>query len=236
MSSNGTGFPSARLRLRFPCARFRVARGKRRFSLKPSDAGGVHDPQGRRPRGRRRGSARGAGNRRARTREKHQALSVGLRYPRTSIERTEERTVIDGRSYDAIVIGGGHNGLVTAAYLGRAGRRVLVLERRHILGGATVTEEVFPGVKFTVCSYVCSLLRPEIIRDLDLPSPGYQIIPVESTLRSPRSPTDGTCTGVETRRRTAGRSRISRSGTRRCTRGSASSWSRSPVSSGPSSR
>jgi len=106
---------------------------------------------------------------------------VGLRYPRTSIERTEEGTVIDGRSYDAIVIGGGHNGLVTAAYLGRAGRKVLVLERRHILGGATVTEEVFPGFKFTVCSYVCSLLRPEIIRDLDLPSHGYQIIPVEST-------------------------------------------------------
>ncbi|HEY7588861.1 MAG TPA: NAD(P)/FAD-dependent oxidoreductase [Thermoplasmata archaeon] len=84
--------------------------------------------------------------------------------------------------YDAIIIGGGHNGLVTAAYLGRAGRRVLVLERRHLVGGAAVTEEVHPGFKFTVCSYVCSLLRPEIIRDLDLPAHGYQIIPVESTL------------------------------------------------------
>ncbi len=85
-------------------------------------------------------------------------------------------------SYDAIIIGGGHNGLVTAAYLARAGKRVLVLERRPLVGGAAVTEEVYPGFRYTVCSYVCSLLRPEIIRDLDLPAHGYQIIPVESTL------------------------------------------------------
>ena len=83
--------------------------------------------------------------------------------------------------YDAIVIGGGHNGLTAAAYLGRAGKRVLVLERRHVLGGAAVTEEVFPGFKFSVCSYVCSLLRPEIIRDLDLPSHGFEVIPQEAT-------------------------------------------------------
>ncbi len=66
--------------------------------------------------------------------------------------------------YDAIIIGGGHNGLTTAAYLARAGKKVLVLERRHVLGGAAVTEEVFPGFKFSVCSYVVSLLRPEIIQ------------------------------------------------------------------------
>ena len=83
--------------------------------------------------------------------------------------------------YDAIVIGGGHNGLVNAAYLARAGKKVLVLERRHVLGGAAVTEEVFPGFKFSVASYVVSLLRPEIIRELDLPRHGLEILPLDGT-------------------------------------------------------
>src|ERR1700678_3678419 len=83
--------------------------------------------------------------------------------------------------YDVIVIGGGHNGLTNAAYLAKAGKKVLVLERRHILGGAACTEEVFPGFKFSVCSYVVSLLRPEIIRDLDLPRHGLEILPLDGT-------------------------------------------------------
>jgi len=84
--------------------------------------------------------------------------------------------------YDAIVIGGGHNGLVNAAYLARAGKSVLVLERRHLVGGAAVTEEIYPGFKYSVYSYVVSLLRPEIIRELDLPSHGLEILPLESTV------------------------------------------------------
>jgi phytoene dehydrogenase-like protein len=86
------------------------------------------------------------------------------------------------RRYDAIIVGAGHNGLVNAAYLARAGKRVIVLERRPLVGGAAVTEEIFPGFKFSVFSYVVSLLRPEIIRDLELPRHGLEILPLESTV------------------------------------------------------
>src|SRR6201984_1817111 len=80
-------------------------------------------------------------------------------------------------SYDIIIVGAGHNGLVTAAYLARAGMRVLVLERRDVVGGACVTEELWPGFKVSTAAYVNSLLRPEIIRDLELPRHGFQMLP-----------------------------------------------------------
>ncbi len=85
-------------------------------------------------------------------------------------------------TYDAIIIGAGHNGLVTAAYLARAGRKVLVLERRELVGGCAVTEELWPGFKMSTASYVNSLFRPEIIRDLELKRHGFEMLP-----RSPSS-------------------------------------------------
>jgi phytoene dehydrogenase-like protein len=96
--------------------------------------------------------------------------------------------------YDAVIIGGGHNGLVSAAYLARAGMKTLVLEQRHVLGGAAVTEELFPGFRFSVFSYVVSLLRPEIIRDLQLARHGLDILPLDGTftpLRAGAGPTSG---------------------------------------------
>jgi phytoene dehydrogenase-like protein len=92
--------------------------------------------------------------------------------------------------YDAVIIGGGHNGLISAAYLARAGLKALVLERRHVLGGAAVTEEIIPGFRFSVASYVVSLLRPEVIRDLNLPKYGLDILPLDGTF-TPLRPGEG---------------------------------------------
>lgn len=79
--------------------------------------------------------------------------------------------------YDCIIIGAGHNGLICAAYLAEAGKKVLVLERRHLVGGACVTEELWPGFKVSTASYVVSLLLPQIVRDLDLARHGYKVLP-----------------------------------------------------------
>jgi phytoene dehydrogenase-like protein len=83
-------------------------------------------------------------------------------------------------SYDAIVVGGGHNGLTAAGYLAKAGRKVLVLERRPIVGGAAVTEEFHPGYRCSIASYVVSLLRDEVVRDLELRRHGYETIPMHA--------------------------------------------------------
>ena len=112
--------------------------------------------------------------------------------------------------YDLIVIGGGHNGLVTAAYAARKGLKVLVLERRDVLGGACVTEEVWPGYKVSTAAYVNSLLRPEIIRDLELKRHGFEMLP-----RSPSSFTpfpDGRSTGRRRSRSSPERPRRSSTG------------------------
>src|SRR5579863_4775856 len=77
--------------------------------------------------------------------------------------------------YDAIIIGGGHNGLVTAAYLARAGRKVLVLERREMVGGCAVTEEIWPGYRVSTAAYLTSLLQERIVRELELERHGYQV-------------------------------------------------------------
>ena len=81
-------------------------------------------------------------------------------------------------SYDAIVIGGGHNGLVNGAYLAKEGLDTLILEKRQLVGGAAITEELHPGFQFTTFSYALSLLRPDIIQDLDLVSHGFMILPM----------------------------------------------------------
>ena len=93
--------------------------------------------------------------------------------------------VSNGLRYDAVVVGGGHNGLVCAAYLARAGMKTVVLERRHLVGGAAVTEEVWPGYKVSTASYVVSLLSARIVRELDLPRYGYHVYPLDPAYFAP---------------------------------------------------
>jgi phytoene dehydrogenase-like protein len=85
--------------------------------------------------------------------------------------------------YDAVIVGGGHNGLVTSAYLAAGGLSTLVLERREIVGGACVTEEIHPGCRASTTSYIASMLRPEIVRDLDLPRHGLRMVQCRPSLQ-----------------------------------------------------
>src|SRR5690349_8920045 len=87
--------------------------------------------------------------------------------------------------YDALVVGAGHNGLTASAYLARAGLRTLVLERRDIVGGACVTEEIAPGCRASTTSYIASMLRPEVIKDLRLGDHGLRMVPCEPGLQVP---------------------------------------------------
>jgi phytoene dehydrogenase-like protein len=96
--------------------------------------------------------------------------------------------------YDAVIVGGGHNGLISAAYLARAGLKTLVLEQNPYLGGAASTDEIVPGFRFSQMSYVVSLLRPEIIRELELPKHGLDILPLDGTF-TPLRPGDGPAAG-----------------------------------------
>src|SRR4051812_45336411 len=91
-------------------------------------------------------------------------------------DRPVQAGYVQGMESDVVIIGGGHNGLVCAAYLATAGLKVTILERRDVVGGAAVTEEFHPGFRNSVASYTVSLLRPEIIRDLELAKHGLRIV------------------------------------------------------------
>ena len=109
----------------------------------------------------------------------------------TRRERQPDAMTSTTSRYDAIVIGGGHNGLVNGAYLAKSGLRTLIIERRHIVGGAAITEELIPGFHFTTFSYALSLLRPDIIHDLELTKHGF--MPIQMPSPSLRWRTATTC-------------------------------------------
>jgi phytoene dehydrogenase-like protein len=87
--------------------------------------------------------------------------------------------------YDAIIIGAGHNGLVTAAYLAKAGKKVLILERRPVIGGIAASEEIVPGFKFATCAHLASSFSPQVVADLDLAKHGLEILPLDPLIFAP---------------------------------------------------
>lgn len=116
------------------------------------------------------------------------------------------------RQYDAVIVGGGHNGLVCGAYLARAGVKVCVLERRSMTGGAAVTEEVWPGYRVSTASYVMGLMQPKVILDLELQKYGFEVIPAAPiTFRWPTAAISP-CGAI--RRNSRPKSRASRTGMR----------------------
>ncbi|KAJ1254994.1 hypothetical protein BS78_K301800 [Paspalum vaginatum] len=113
-------------------------------------------------------------------------LAAAARRRRFSTGASAASQLPRGKRWDAVVVGGGHNGLVAAAYLARAGRSVAVLERRAVLGGAAVSEsDLVPGFRFSRCSYLLSLLRPAILRELELERHGLKLLPRSSSSFTP---------------------------------------------------
>src|SRR3954452_11053008 len=103
------------------------------------------------------------------------------RAPDMATDTKPRNTKPASKQYDAIIVGGGHNGLVNGAYLAKAGLKTLILERRHLVGGAAITEELVPGFHFTTFSYALSLLRPDIIQELELVKHGFMPILMPSS-------------------------------------------------------
>ncbi|HLI36685.1 MAG TPA: NAD(P)/FAD-dependent oxidoreductase [Streptosporangiaceae bacterium] len=118
--------------------------------------------------------------------------------------------MLSGSSYDAVVVGGGHNGLACAAYLARAGLRIAVLERRHLVGGAAVTEEPWPGYRVSTASYVVSLLPERIVGELGLRRFGYHVYPLDPAYFAPFTDGSGICVWEDPRRAAEEIGRISK--------------------------